>query len=213
MSCGNDKWWFLFRKHNISFPILDFSVLKRSLCTLTAIWFHWNSGACGVGHFAMSFGLQNALVPSRAFEINMKTLIHFNDHSPLCFSTFRQKQRQLATVSYQKKKRKALKIEWLRCLTKGIQFLVCVGLLPNPQAFVLAIPLSRWYPWLDLVNSPISFRTQFKRHVPWEAIAAGPILIPTYMAFSVYQCCPLLTSDPLLYFFYFTFTVCISNCL
>ena len=102
-----------------------------------SFWFHWNSRAHAVGLLAMSFGHQNALVPSRAFEINMKTLIHFSDHSPLHFSTFRQKQRQLATVSYKRKKKKALKTEWLRCLTKEISSLNVLGYFPTPRALHL----------------------------------------------------------------------------
>lgn len=148
VSCRNDKWGFLFRKHNISLYILDFSVPKGSSCTFTAIWFHWNSRAHAFGLLAMSFGHQNALVPSRAFETNMKTLIHFSDHSPLHFSTFRQKQRQLATVSYTKKKKKSFENRMTKILNQRNQFLECFGLLPYPQAFALAVPLSRWCPWL-----------------------------------------------------------------
>lgn len=82
----------------------------------------------------MLFGYQSALVISKAFETDMKTLIHFNDHLPLHFSTFGQKHRQLATVSYLKNNNN-LKTEWLRFLPKEIQFLECFRLHPTPQGF------------------------------------------------------------------------------
>lgn len=85
-----------------AFTFWTFQSLKDP-CALSQLSdFTGQQGAC-VDHCTVLLGHQNALVPSRAFEINMKTLIHFNDHSPLHFSTFRQKQRQLATVSYTKK--------------------------------------------------------------------------------------------------------------